>query len=141
MDINKESFHELISKETKPDKKSSSAGKSKDETGEEKGFDSKGKTKAELLYESILLEDLRKKRIDNKALLKTIEPKGKIFNWISWLAPFYLAFTLLIVVSSKWTQLSDAVLITLLTTAMAYVMALPSLMIKSLFPDNNKIKT
>ena len=87
------------------------------------------------LKEQSHAELINSQKIDNEASKEVIKLKRKAFYWIRGLVPIYLIVTFIFLGLSQKIGLSDAVVITLLTTTTTNIIGLPYLIIKSLFPD------
>lgn len=80
--------------------------------------------------------DERSKELDNEKKGQDLDLRRGIAKWTQKVVNCYLWFVGCVVffISIKFIQLSDAVIIALLTTTAATIISLPALIISSLFP-------
>ena len=78
----------------------------------------------------------RRNRIENDDKEQTVQLKKGICRWVQWVVTLYLAFVSCLILAVAWEQLAlnDAVIITLLSTTTINILALPYIIINSLFP-------
>ena len=86
-------------------------------------------------YDSSVLLRERRYQLDNDEKAQNQYLKQKIYEWVKWIVSLYLTYVAIILAILMFGggQLSDHVIIALLTTTTINILGLPWLIIRSLF--------
>lgn len=84
-------------------------------------------------------QELREHKLSNDAKQATSNLRIRMCRWVMWVVSIYLICVALIIAYTLYKQnLSDSVLIAILTTTTINILGLPLMIIISLFPKNRQ---